>query len=383
MYKIINKNKRFVTMFMDIWGRTLFGPFNLFQKKQTISSDKIRNILVIRTAYLGDVVMTLPILKPLKQRFPNAGISFLTSRASGAILLNHPHVDEIITFDPPWFYPRSRDRYLSFLKDFRKRRFDLIIEARADIRELFAFVFPGKATRKVSYAVGGGAYMLTDVVPYPGLKHKVAYHLDIVRYLGCPANGIDWGIFLTTQEQQAVDAVMKEHNIPKRFVCAHPGGRLPLKRYPADRCAALYDKIIELTGMPLVLVCAPDEADLTEAIEEKMNNRPIALKGCLTIRQLAGVLKKSSMFVCNDSGPMHIAAAIGTPTTVIFGPSKSVETAPYGNRHRVAEKEVPCRPACDESVCRHSRFHACMTDLTVDDVFEKVELLWKDLAGEK
>jgi heptosyltransferase-2/heptosyltransferase-3 len=74
---------------------------------------------------------------------------------------------------------------------------------------------------------------------------------------------------------------------------------------------------------------------------------------------------------------------MGTPTTAIFGPSKSVETAPYGNRHRVAEKKISCRGTCDESVCRYSRFHACMADLSVADVFEKVERLLKDLTGDK
>jgi ADP-heptose:LPS heptosyltransferase len=97
------------------------------------------------------------------------------------------------------------------------------------------------------------------------------------------------------------------------------------------------------------------------------------LAGKTTIRQLSGVIAKAALLVCTDSAPMHIAAVLGTPTVAIFGPSKSIETRPYGKGHLVIEKDFPCRWSCDEMLCKNKNHHACMEAITVDDVFQAIE----------
>jgi len=179
LYKIINRRKLWATRLADSAGKLIFLPRLLLRKPRPIEPGSIRDILVIRTAYIGDVVMTLPMLKPLRQRFPAARLSFLTAPAAAPLLAGNPYVDEVLTFTPRWFYPSARDGYWHFIRRLRQRHVDLVIETRADIRELFAFVSPVKARYKVSYDVGGGGYLLTHVVPYPGVKHRVEYHLDI------------------------------------------------------------------------------------------------------------------------------------------------------------------------------------------------------------
>jgi len=104
-----------------------------------------------------------------------------------------------------------------------------------------------------------------------------------------------------------------------------------------------------------------------------MKAKPIILAGKINLREMAGIFSKSALVICNDSAPMHIAAALKIPTIAIFGPSKSMETGPYGNKNIVVEKDYPCRYTCDERVCRHDMENACLTDVLIEDVYDAVK----------
>jgi ADP-heptose:LPS heptosyltransferase len=378
-YKIVNRKKRILTAAADLLGYAVGAPVRfLTSRREPIVAEAIRRILIVRTAYIGDVVMTIPVLKPLKARFPQAHVAFLTATQAAPVLENNPYLDEVITYDPFWFYPASSTGYRAFIQGLRRRPFDLVIEARGDIRELFFIVRPLQARYKVSYRVGGGGYFLTHVVPYRGLAHKVEYHLDLVRYLGCETGPTEWGVYLTDTEKRRVGEILGEHSLREPFIAAHPGSRVALKRWPAEKCAALYDALIATSGLPLVVLGVAGERPFAEEILRRMRQPAVDLVGKLGLRELAGTLARSRVFVCNDSAPMHIAAAMKTPTVAIFGPSKSVETGPYGPGHRVVEKDFPCRASCDENTCRHVRHNACMKDLQVDEVHRAVSAVLEE-----
>lgn len=375
MYKIINKKKLLATIVLDSIGKALFFIPRLFRTPRPLPPSSLRSILVIRTAYIGDVVMTLPILGPLKQRYPEARITFLTSRSSKPMLQNNPYVDEILTYDAFWFHKTGVAAWLRFISSIREKHYDLVIEARADIRDIALLVSFCKARYKVSYGVGGGAYLLTHEVPYPGLTHKVDYHLNLVAYLDCSLERVDGGIFLQEEELLSAEEVLAESGVDGSFIAVHPGSRLFLKRWPLDRCAALCDTIIEKYQVPVVFVGAPAETEMVDSIEKMMTHKPVSLAGRLSLRELAAVLERADLFICNDSAPMHIAAAVKTKTVAIFGPSKSDETGPYDVVCRVVENGMDCRKSCDESHCRHERYHACMQGITTEDVMSSVDAL--------
>lgn len=378
MYKIVNKKKLLATAVADKIGSAIFAPWRLFRPSCPIDRDSIKNILVIRTAYIGDVVMTLPLLKPLRAGFPGARISFLTSHHASEILRGHPHVDEILSYDAFWFYAGQKtSECWRLVKTLRQRRFDLVVEARADIRDILFLVWPLRARYKVSYGVGGGAYLLTHVAPYQGLTHKVDYHLGLARYLQCPVDGCEWGVHLTEEEKEHARSLLAHRGIPGPFVAVHPGTRLPLKRWRPERYAELCDRVIQRTQMPLILLGTREEGDVVAEIVRSMKETPVSLVGDTGLRELACILEAAAIFICNDSAPMHIAVSLGTPIVALFGPSKSVETGPYSENSRVAEKPMPCRVVCDENRCRHSRYHACMEELTVADVIREVEEVLK------
>lgn len=385
MYKIINRKKLFATIIADLIGNMIFFPSRLLKKRGEIRREEVREILVIRTAYIGDVVMTVPVLKPLKERFPDARISFLTSRRAGEILENNPYLDEIITYDPFWFYPSHRKDYLEFIGRLRKKSFDLVIEARADIREILFLVWPIKAKFKVSYDVGGGGYLLTNIVPYKGLSHKVEYHLDIARYLGCKIDGMEWGIYLSEEEDKRAAGLLLEEGVDfnRPIVAIHPGARKELKCWSTEGFAQVADILIERYGVSLIMTGSADEAPIAREVRGTMKNKCVDLTGKTTLREMAGVITKCSLFICNDSSPMHIAAALNIPTVAIFGPSKSIETAPYGNQHIVVEKDFPCRHRCDEDICHFVNHHQCMKDISDDNVISAIEKMAPIWIGDK
>lgn len=389
-YKIINKKKKIAITIADLFGYVLWTPVNIFKKRKLeFPPIKIKNILIIRTAYIGDVVMTLPILKPLKELYHGARITFLTSSKAREVLENNPYVDEILNYDAFWFYPRRPKEaikdYLGLLKTLRAKQYDLVIEARADIRDILLLAYLSKGRYRVSYKVGGGGYLLTHVVPFKEIKHKVEYHLDIVRFLGSEVNRVEWGIYLTSEERDHGRAILLDEGVVDGdlVVGIHPGGRLGLKCWPFQRFAEVADWIATRTGIKIVFTGSESERGLIENIITKMGNPAINLSGKIDLRLLTSLIERFNLFICNDSAPLHFASAMKTPTVAIFGPSKSRETGPYGNLHRVVEKNYPCRYQCDENSCHHERSHACMDDITVEDVIEAVKAVLEEVAKSK
>ena len=383
-YKIINRKKKVFTVIADLFGYILWMPVNLFKKKNIPFAD-IKEILVIRTAYIGDVVMTLPILKSLKTLYPDARITFLTSSSAGDVFLNNPYVDSILTYQAFWFYPLNLKEairnYLKFLKVLRSKTYDLTIEARADIRDILLLAYMSKSRHRVSYKVGGGGYLLTNVVPYERTKHRIEYHRDIVRYLGGNNNTIEWGLYLSPEEQNAADSLLLHEGVDFTglLVGIHPGSRKELKTWFPDRFAKLADTIITEYGAQVIFTGSQEEKEFIDGILVQMDHAVINLAGKTDVRTLSGIIEKFDLFICNDSAPLHIASAMKTPTVAIFGPSKSLETGPYGNVHRVVEKDFPCRFSCDEDVCKHRVYKECMKKIVVRDVMEAVRTITREM----
>jgi len=380
LYKIINKKKLLATVVLDSLCTVLFAVPNFFRRRGKVDQERVKSILIVRTAYIGDVVMTLPIIKVIKTKFPQARITFLTCHSALPLLENNPHLEAVLAYDPFWFYKTGLRDWWIFLWKLREKRYDLVIEARADIRDLALIVLFCKARYKLSYAVGGGASLLSHVVDYPGLTHKVDYHLHLASYLGCSLDDLDGGLYLGAEELQHGRRILADQGVTGQFIAVHPGSRLLLKRWPLPRCAELCDSLASRYHLPIVFVGAAAEIPLVESIQAVMAHDTISLAGKLTLRELAALLRRAAVFICNDSAPMHIAAAMGTATIAIFGPSKSRETGPYGVVCRVVEKEMACRITCDESNCQFSRFHACMEDISVGEVLSAVNQLFEPAA---
>jgi lipopolysaccharide heptosyltransferase II len=383
-YKIINRKKRVAVKTIDFFLRPLFSIWKKIGGRSFPSLSQaefhgIKKILILRTAYIGDVVMTLPALNPLRTAFPNAEISFLTSYSAAPILTNHPAIDKVIPYDAFWFYSQPKQiaykRYREIMKLIRQERFDLVIDFRGDIRDIFFLAYRSQAKYRVGYGSGGGAYWLTQVVPLREIKHRVQFHLDILRALNIPATEECPQIFLTETEKQNAFAKLKSFGLnPNQdmIIGIHPGARMPLKRWALDRYVELIKRMAQAKLGKIVLFTSPNTKDEIPYFQS-LKQTP----GCynitdLPLRELAAVFSYCRVLVCNDSAPMHIAAAVGTKCLAIFGPSKSNETSPYGPGHIVIEKPYSCRPTCDEATCHYKIYNDCLKTITVDEIYQSL-----------
>ncbi len=380
MYRIINKKKMLVTMAADAFGYALTWLPRKLARSEPVDLAEVRSILVIRTAYIGDVVMTLPLLAPLKQLYPKASLTMLTSRGAAPLLETNPFVDRVLTYDPFWFYATSKKDYWPFLRSLRQERFDLIIEARADIRDILLLARPTPAKYRVSYDVAGGGFALTHVVPHPCVKHRVPYHHDIARFLGAEVDDEqpEWGLYFTPQEQAEAIATLQGHGVEGPFLAAHPGARGPLRVWPEERYARTYDMLREHTGLPLVLLGAQAEKQQIQGIMGKMSTEAVDLSGQLRLRQTAAVLERAKLLLCNNSAPMHLGACLGVPLVVLSGSSKP-DTYPWSPRSIIVSKHFSCLKTCDENTCTNAEYKACLNAVTPEDLFQGARRLLEDI----
>ena len=200
-----------------------------------------------------------------------------------------------------------------------------------------------------------------------------------MRFLGAGAGKFEWDMYLTTEERNFGKALLTAQGIADSdaVVGIHPGGRKGLKCWSARKYAEVADWIISKYNAKVIFTGSGEEIKLIEDIMGKMSAKAVSLAGKTDLRILASLLERFNLFICNDTAPLHIASAMKTPTVAIFGPSKSNETGPYGNIHRVVEKDFPCRYTCDEDVCNHTVHNECMKIITPEDVYEASNYILK------
>jgi len=384
-YKIVNRHKLFFIRIFDYIGLIIFRYISRFLHRPGSQKDfrdrKIQKILLIRLVYLGDIILSIAVLKPLRKHFPDAKIVFLTSPPAGDLLEGNPYLDEVMSLKPFWFYPREGlhgiKQYLKLLKTIRRERFDLAIDLRGDMRNILFLLHPSLARDKVSYGITGGGYLLTKDVTYSGRKHKIEFHLDLVRALGIDIRETDMWLPDCSGDANRIERLLTREGINKEdfLIAVHPGGRLPLKRWLPERYAQLADLAAEKYGAKIVITGDSGDLETGRAVISQMEFGAVSLVGEITLKEFVCILRRCRLVICNDSAPFHIALAVNTPAVGIFGPSDSRETGAWGDRQRGVEKDVPCRTTCDEHRCRNKNYHECMKKIQVEDVFARAKEL--------
>jgi heptosyltransferase-2/heptosyltransferase-3 len=382
-YKIINRRKLRLVRALDLlldagpgllhWGGDGDGPPGPLP-------ERVERILVVRLAYAGDVLLTLPVFAPLRRRFPAARITLLTCRLAARLLEACDGPDEVLEFDAPWFFGKRGDPWPavpSLVRRLRQERFELGIDFRADVRNILFTLYLPRIPCRVSYVSGGGAALLTHPVVWSEWKHKAEFHLDILRGVGIPCSLQPPELHPSESWARELEPFgLPEPGGPERLVVVHPGARVPLKRWPATRFRRLVAQLLGRDEVHIAVTGSADEVELCAAVAAQLpEHRVRQLAGRLTVQGLAALLARAGLLITNDSMPMHLGAAVGTPVVAIFGPSKPRETAPLGEGHRVVAADYPCRYTCDELRCLNNRQQACMEAIRVEDVLRAVDHL--------
>lgn len=328
-----------------------------------------RRALVLQTSFLGDSLLTLPLLRRLKESLPEARISVLTLPKHADVFRGCPWVDEVILDDK-----RGRHRGLRGLwriaAELRPRRFDLAVLPHRSLRSALVARLAG-VPRRVGFAASAGRFLLTDVVPFSWLAHDLERNLALARPVGgagAPAPG-ESRYVVPPPLSDALARRLREAGIPDdaRVAGVHPGAAWATKRWPAERFAELCRRLAA-EGLAPALIGGP--ADSAVGAEIARACGAADLTGGTDLAELKALMGRLSLFVTNDSGPMHLAAACGVPVVALFGPTtRELGFFPYGAGHRVVEAELGCRPCGLHGgrACPEGHF-LCMRLLTVERV---------------
>jgi heptosyltransferase II len=310
------------------------------RRKHTPDADsraQVRSILVVELWNIGDIVLAMPFLAQLRALFPNPSITLLGRPYAKTILAGTGLIDEFIETELGWSERATRFNPLGYnwselrrvRRELRARRFDIAFKSRMHIREHLVLAMSG-ATRRVAFAFGHGDRVLTDAIPIgdPN-RHKAVDWFELLKPFGGPIEAAPARLKVSDAERRSAAAYLAEHGVSAddRVVGIHPGASVPAKRWPLDRFAEVAAALAQRPGVKVIAFVEPEGygdavARVGGAIAAKVN-----------LRELIAMIARCDVLVCNDSGPMHLAGALGVPTVAVFASGIQQWFAPLGEGH--------------------------------------------------
>jgi heptosyltransferase-2 len=325
---------------------------------------EVRKILIRGPNWVGDAVLAIPAMKAVREHFPSAEITLLVRPWVAGLFTSAAFVDRVWSEAKP----SGLASWTRITKNIRARSFDLALLLPNSF-EAALMVFLGGVRQRVGYATDGRRWMLTDsVTPADESRHQVHYYLDLVKMLSAGTDHPSIEIDATDEERSHARTLLTAEGIRSEtpFLVLNPGAAYgTAKRWHEDRFANVADILAGEFGLQVALIGSERERPVAEQIRGLMKARAAVLNGKTSLETLIGILAESSLMITNDSGPMHIAAALGVPTIAVFGSTDEKVTSPFGPRTRVVKYPVECSP-CLLRECPID--HRCMNGVTVEDV---------------
>jgi len=338
--------------------------------------ESFKNILIIKPSSLGDIVMALPALAALHKSFPQAKISWLIRPEFASLLENHPYLNDIVLFDrkflgKAWFHPRAFASLLSLICSLRRSKFDAVIDLQGLFRTAsLAWLSGCKKRFGMTNARELAHIFYTQKVPRDqDCIHVVDYYLKVTQAAGAAESPAKFVLPVDLGAADSVKSMLAHHGADAdNYAVLIPGAAHTYKRWPAERFAALADKISPQFQLSIVVTGTNPEKKLAETIKNLANVPLTNLAGLTSLSQLVALLKAARLVVTNDTGPGHIAAALGLPLVMIFGPSNPIRLFPYRRPQTLAAVNPFGRGLKLQSTDPAHAIEA----ITVDQVFEKV-----------
>ena len=334
----------------------------------------IGRILVREVNWVGDAILTLPALEALDGRFPLAEITLLARPWVAGLFAGHPAVDRIIEYRIPDAHGGLRGRW-RLAGELKGGQFDLAV---LFPNSMDAALIPWLAgiPRRVGYPTDGRRWLLTHSVSNRSAAggHQVERYLAIVRSLGGQGTPT-LRLPVPEEARRKGGELLRQHGMANAgpLMALNPGSVYgSAKRWPVDRFAAVADALVESRGATILLVGSERERPVLDQVAAHMRRPAVQLGGRTDLLTLVGLLERVHLLVSNDTGAMHVAAAVGAPVLAIFGPTDAVATGPLGKSARVVRVSVPCSP-CLLRECPID--HRCMRGVTVTQVLREAQAL--------
>jgi len=331
-------------------------------------------ILILKPSSLGDVVQALPVLRLLKRQFPHSEAFWWIDTNLASLLENDPDLTGVVRFERRrWASPEHWPEMWHSVRWLRAQRFDWVIDLQCLARSgVFAWLANGKLLLGLDEPREGARGFYDLVVPRGSFHtHAVDWYLAVLPRLGVPVNGD----FRWLPEQPKIAAVVKARWKPEgtRWIALHPGARWTNKRWPAESFAELVREIAgRYANLRFAILGAEGDQQLGEVISRAAPGRCLNLAGETTLPEMIEWLRICELMVTNDSGPMHVAVALGKPVVALFGPTEPRRTGPYGRLGAAIQHPLPCAP-CLKSRCVWPKPMECLTGISPVKVFERVQ----------
>lgn len=332
--------------------------------------------MIIKPSSLGDIVLALPALNALRKSFPDAKITWLVRPEFAPLLENHPDLNDLIIFDrkllgKAWFYPSAFASLLSFIRRLQRSKFDAVI----DLQGLFRTASLAWLTRcKIRFGIAKARelahfFYTHKVEQDQDCIHLVDYYLKIIKTITDSEVQVCFVFPHDPDADGSVSALLKNHDIkPDNYAVFIPGSAHSDKCWPIRRFAALADKISSHFHLSIAATGTESEKETVESLKN-LANVPIAnIAGQTSLTELISLLQAAKLVVTNDTGPGHIAAALGTPLVMMFGRSNPARVAPYGNPRSVVAIEPAGRGL--QPNCTDPKYD--INNITVPHVYQKI-----------
>jgi heptosyltransferase-2 len=326
-------------------------------------------------SWIGDTIMALPALDGLRAALPDARIDALARSWVAPLLKGQPSLTHVLSYDAQ---RRYRD-LLSVADRIRSQRYDLALLLSNSFRSALLALLGG-ARARVGYSSDGRSWMLTHSVRRDGRAcslHMVEYYLEILRAMGIKPVQSAPKLWVSHEQSLCAAQIFKHNGIKESrpVVGILPGAQNSVaKMWLASRFARLADLIVENLNASVAFFGGAGDSDRIEAIRRQMRSPSVNLAGQIPLEALGAALQRCRVFVTNDTGPMHVASAVGTPVVAIFGPTDPRITAPYSGAQSIIQANVPCAP-CGKRQC--NRDLECMKAISTEDVLRAVEYQMK------
>lgn len=344
-------------------------------KGNDISRENIRNVLLIQLGDIGDVVLSFPAVRALKENFPRANVVVAVREKAKELIEDCKWATDVISINEEkrtWIKElKHQKKFFSHLRGFD---FDLAIDMRSGDREALLAFLSG-AQQKISFYANDGklwrnrvfTHLSTDE-PNHG-RHIAQYYLGLLEDYNIRTDHIWPEHDVPDDRYQKARALLKNEGVPsvRPIIAVQPFSLWKYKEWGVDKYIQLIDWLISEYNVSIIITGSFDERERAGEIIKKCRQNTYNLAGETSIGTLAAVFKACRLFIGVDSAGVHIAAAVGLPTVSIFGPSSYIDWAPRGKQHRVVHKDFQCVP-CQDKGCQGSEISRCLDELTFEEV---------------
>jgi heptosyltransferase-2 len=324
-------------------------------------------VLVIQTAFLGDVVLTTPLFRAVKERWPESYVAALVIPETAPILAGLPTVDEVIAYDKR---AGGAGEFRRIIRKVRGERFDVVLSPHRSVRSGTIAWLSG-ARRRIGYRESAAPFYYSERVRRPPDRHETGRILALAEALGIEGTNPRPDVALSDGEREAARAAAGK----QRYAVISPSSVWPTKRWPAEGFAAVGD-YLRGRGYAVVITGSGNEREACAAVKGAMRSPALDFSGRTTPRELAALVAEGAVLVANDSAPVHLASAFDTATVAVFGATVPAQGfAPLASRSAVVEvRDLACRPCGEHGGRRCPEKHfRCMMDLSPADVVAAVE----------